>query len=333
MATPVAMQRVSGVPWVLQRSKTAPPGSVSPARVQFQKKPMATRKASEQSSTIDNTSSACSTTHSVVWSERSVPQTPDTESETDTFVSLERDNGNDDKKKGEEEDDDDEDEEDDDDDDGEEAEIVSYDMKQLMPKLREPAWDMVSRTHVSATSSTATTAATKTKTMSTITTAAAAPPIPPKAPGRSRDVSKGSSREASSDRSDVHPPRTSSLETRASEGDRKPNPHPNPLQMHKVRRPIQISVAREVSVRRPPGGGAGGHNANSSPASGAAATVRPMPKYQPDAVAHHPAPVFSKQPLRPKVVEVRNRKSTLVVLDGSSPATSRESLPLPTRLS
>ncbi|KAF1352205.1 hypothetical protein BDV97DRAFT_348961 [Delphinella strobiligena] len=310
MATPVAIHRVSAVPRIqLRRSATAPPGAMSPSVEQ------ATEQR-QQPQAADNTSSACSTSHSTIWSEASVPATPDTDSDTETFMSVD-------------------DDDDDDDDDGEEADIVSCDAKPLKPTLKEPQWTMIkTRTDIPIIST-------------------APPPIPPKAPGRSAASSRDVSRErltpqASQEHESQFPPRTTSLGSLGGSRDPSPNPegrqvaagpagqqrphaptraqtepHPHPLKMHQVHRPVQISVARRVSVRRPSG--------PSVPSPGLG--VRRAEPSRGETTAA-PVSMYSKQPLRPTLVEVRNRKSTLVVLDSSSaPAstsTSNESLFPPT---
>jgi hypothetical protein len=114
-----------------------------------------------------------------------------------------------------------------------------------------------------------------------------APPIPPKALGRQSPPAFELEQHAAMI-SRPHPPRTSSLDDTAVK-----------------RRTIgpTIGIARKISVvrRAPPGG----------------LTV-PSPARAKSPAALDPTtpmPVFSKQPLRPKLVDVRNRKSTLVVLD------------------
>ncbi|KAI4722704.1 hypothetical protein E4T48_00991 [Aureobasidium sp. EXF-10727] len=120
-----------------------------------------------------------------------------------------------------------------------------------------------------------------------------APPIPPKALGRqSPPVFKLEQQAASLDR--PHPPRTSSLDDVATKRNTQIGP--------------QIGIARKISVvRRAP---APSRLSVPSPAQMKSSAVL-------DPTA--PMPVFSKQPLRPKLVDVRNRKSTLVVLDEASP--------------
>ena len=265
------MQRVSGVPQILRRSKTAPPGGMSPTRAQLgsnEQKPTERPLPKEQQppgpvQQAAEDASATSTRHSPIWSETSLPATPDTSSETDTFMSLDAN------------DDDDEEVE-------EEAEIVTYNTKSLMPTLREPNWDMVTPTAATSNS--------------------AAPPIPPKAPSRT-------SRETSQERIDSYPPRTSSFDSDAQQRSQRlqEGTHPHPLQMNQVHRPAQISIARQVSVRR------------SSVAQGNRVS-RAVP------VVVEPSPVFSKQPLRPRVVEVRNRKSTMIVMESTSALASKENL-------
>lgn len=273
MATPVAIHRVSAAPprILLRRSHTAPPGAISPGPAQFDTKEKMPQRQQQQEAG-DNTASACSTRNSPMWSEASLPATPDTtSSDTATFMSFN--------------DDDDEEEEYE----VSEAQIVTHDSKAFKPTLKEPSWEMITRSP-SSTSSTA-----------------LPPPIPPKAPGRA-------SREPSRERLDQHPPRTSSLDSSNSGGKQSAAPqqhiitqsqvHPNPLQSHQVRRPVQISIARQISVRPP----------------GASQSQQKTPMSV--------QPVYSKQPLRPKVVEVRNRKSTMIVLESasSSASVSRESL-------
>ena len=116
----------------------------------------------------------------------------------------------------------------------------------------------------------------------------AAPPIPPKALGRQSPPAFELEREAKTiDR--PHPPRTSSLDDVTAAKRKTIGP--------------TIGIARKISVvrRAPPGG----------------LTVSPPAKNKSTAALDPttPMPVFSKQPLRPKLVDVRNRKSTMVVLD------------------
>lgn len=116
----------------------------------------------------------------------------------------------------------------------------------------------------------------------------AAPPIPPKALGRrSPPAFELEQQAAIIDR--PHPPRTSSLDDTAAK--------------RKTRTGPQIGIARQISVvRRTPPGGLG---------------VPSPAKAKSPAMINPTAPMsgFSKQQLRPKLVDVRNRKSTLVVLD------------------
>lgn len=117
-----------------------------------------------------------------------------------------------------------------------------------------------------------------------------APPIPPKAPGRSSPPAFDREEQAAM-LSRPHPPRTSSLDDVAAK--------------RKTRTGPQIGIARKVSVVR-------------RPSPGRLSVPAPSPaKHQSLAVVdpNAPLPVFSKQPLRPKLVDVRNRRSTLVVLD------------------
>ncbi|CAD0096150.1 unnamed protein product [Aureobasidium vineae] len=120
-----------------------------------------------------------------------------------------------------------------------------------------------------------------------------APPIPPKALGRqSPPVFELEQQAASLDR--PHPPRTSSLDDVAA----KRQTHIGP----------QIGIARKISVVR------------RAPAPSRLSVPSPAQVKSPAALdPTTPMPVFSKQPLRPKLVDVRNRKSTLVVLDEASP--------------
>ncbi|KAL1303364.1 hypothetical protein AAFC00_006761 [Neodothiora populina] len=338
MATPVAIHRVSGVPRVqLRRSHTAPPGALSPSSAEQSLQPSKMRQ--QQQAALDNTASSvyCSTSGgSPMWSETSdVPATPDTTTETDTFMSL----------------DDDEEEDDDYDDDGEEPEIVTYDTKSLRPTFKEPTWDMITPQSTQNTTSKQPT--------TTRSSSPPPPPIPLKAPGRSV------SREASQERiqqlqqqESQFPPRSSSLGSlearsaiaRSAEGpsprreavkrastlppiqtqiqtqaqaagpqsahsQSAREPHPRPLQSHAVNtgRPVQTGIARTVSVRRPTTVIAAAARAGAGPRSANALSS-----------AHHsstlvqPVSMYSKQPLRPQLVEVRNRKSTIVVLEGSS---------------
>lgn len=301
IATPIAMQRASGIiiPRVqLRRSHTAPPGGLSPGDLHSGQQQQR-RQQQQQQAAATNLSSACSPSNSPMWSEASdLPATPDTTTETSTYVSL-----------GGEETDDDED-----------VDIVTYDQKPLKPVLNEPSWEML------------------TKSTTACSTADGPPPIPPKAPGRAN--SREPSRERLDEvRQERFPPRssslnsmeTSSLETPSAQGETKRpttqaplsaqgppafrEAHPNPLQMNAPQplqqRAVQMGVARKVSVRRP----AGSHPGPSS--RSAQATVA------------QPVSMYSKQPLRPQLVEVRNRKSTMIVLDSSSSASvSKESLPL-----
>ncbi|CAD0013364.1 unnamed protein product [Aureobasidium pullulans] len=116
----------------------------------------------------------------------------------------------------------------------------------------------------------------------------AAPPIPPKALGRRSPPAFELEQQAATINR-PHPPRTSSLDDTAAK--------------RKTRTGPQIGIARQISVvRRPQPGGL----TVPSPAK-----VKSPAMIDPSA----PMPVFSKQPLRPKLVDVRNRKSTLVVLD------------------
>lgn len=267
IATPVAMQRVSAVaPRILRRSHTAPPGAMNAPLAEPYIKDVQQQQAG------DNTYSACSTHNSPMWSEASLPATPDTTSDDTEMVGSPLGY----------------------DDDDEKAEIVVCEAKPIKPTLR----------------------ITTTRTPTTET----APPIPPKAPGRSYSSELLGQHE----RRIQHPPRTSSLDSCHGDAAHSPQPpgqgqsksHPNPLQMHRVRQPVQISMARQVSVRRP----SGTHRESSS-----------SKQQVPTIVA--PTAVFSKQPLRPRVVEVRNRKSTIVVFEdaSSSASVSRESLvPMPT---
>jgi hypothetical protein len=114
-----------------------------------------------------------------------------------------------------------------------------------------------------------------------------APPIPPKALGRQSPPAFERERQVTTiDR--PHPPRTSSLDDTAAK-----------------RRTIgpTIGIARKISVVR-----------RASP--GGLTVPSPAKAKSPAALdPTTPMPVFSKQPLRPKLVDVRNRKSTLVVLD------------------
>lgn len=114
-----------------------------------------------------------------------------------------------------------------------------------------------------------------------------APPIPPKAPGRCSPPAFELEQAAMIDR--PHPPRTSSLDDTAAK--------------RKTRSGPQIGIARQVSVVRR--GSPGGLSVPSPAKAQSPSIVDPSA----------PVPVFSKQPLRPKLVDVRNRKSTLVVLD------------------
>lgn len=249
MATPVPMYRASGGPRLLQRSKTAPPGAISPARQHFEQQ--------QQQQQTANTSTAGSEA-SPIWSESSLPPTPTTaSSDTETFVSFDY-GGSDD-----------------------EAEIVTYHhAKPMMPNFKTPAWDMPKETPAVPEAP------------------PPAPPIPPKAPGRAnsppRDVSVPRLNGLSQ-----HPPRTSSLGNEEHKV-RQQQVQQNQSQIQ-IHRPVQISIARQVSVvRRPTAAG----KAKGSQARDLS------PKTE-------PSPVFSKQPLRPKVVEVRNRKSTMIVLDSA----------------
>jgi hypothetical protein len=114
-----------------------------------------------------------------------------------------------------------------------------------------------------------------------------APPIPPKALGRQSPPAFEPEEQAVAINR-PHPPRTSSLDDTAAK--------------RKTIGPT-IGIARKISVvrRAPPGG----------------LTVPSPAKAKSPAALDPttPMPVFSKQPLRPKLVDVRNRKSTLVVLD------------------
>lgn len=114
-----------------------------------------------------------------------------------------------------------------------------------------------------------------------------APPIPAKALGRQSPPAFEVERQAATiDR--PHPPRTSSLDDVAAK--------------RKTIGPT-IGVARKISVvRRAPQGGLSVPSPAKAKSPAALDPTTPMP-------------VFSKQPLRPKLVDVRNRKSTLVVLD------------------
>jgi hypothetical protein len=115
-----------------------------------------------------------------------------------------------------------------------------------------------------------------------------APPIPPKALGRqSPPTFKVKPQAATIER--PHPPRTSSLDDTAAK--------------RKTIGPT-IGVARKISVVR-----------RGAPAGGLSVPSPAKPKSPAALDPTTPVPVFSKQPLRPKLVDVRNRKSTLVVLD------------------
>ncbi|KAI5265287.1 hypothetical protein E4T47_08581 [Aureobasidium subglaciale] len=115
-----------------------------------------------------------------------------------------------------------------------------------------------------------------------------APPIPPKALGRrSPPAYEPEQKETMIAR--PHPPRTSSLDDNAAKRKTMIGP--------------QIGIARKISVVRR--GTPGGLTVPSPAKARSPAALDPTT----------PMPVFSKQPLRPKLVDVRNRKSTLVILD------------------
>ncbi|KAH0259673.1 hypothetical protein KCU91_g15075, partial [Aureobasidium melanogenum] len=116
-----------------------------------------------------------------------------------------------------------------------------------------------------------------------------APPIPPKALGRRSPPSFELEKQAATINR-PHPPRTSSLDDNAAKRKTQIGP--------------QIGIARKISVVR-----------RAAPNSRLSVPSPPQAKSPAALDPTSPMPVFSKQPLRPKLVDVRNRKSTLVVLD------------------
>ncbi|KAK6001712.1 hypothetical protein QM012_002202 [Aureobasidium pullulans] len=115
-----------------------------------------------------------------------------------------------------------------------------------------------------------------------------APPIPPKALGRQSPAFGLEKQAATINR--PHPPRTSSLDDNAAKRKTQIGP--------------QIGIARKISVVR-----------RAAPNSRLSVPSPPQASSPAALDPTSPMPVFSKQPLRPKLVDVRNRKSTLVVLD------------------
>ncbi|GAB7349892.1 hypothetical protein MBLNU459_g0584t1 [Dothideomycetes sp. NU459] len=278
MATPVPIYRASGGPRLLQRSQTAPPGAVSPGRARF-----------EQQQRTANTSTAGSE-NSPLWSETSLPPTPTTASDAETFISL--DYG---------------------DEDDEDVEIVTYHhAKPMIPHFKDVAWDMTTRAPP---------------------VPVAPPPIPPKAASRGnsppRTDTSALANAAPQPAARQHPlqqhplqqhplqqhpmpyrpPRTSSLGNEEHKARQQQQQQQQQQQAAQAHRPIQISVARQVSVvRRPSAASLAQVQAQQQQQQQQARSFSPKSQ---------PAPVFSKQPLKPKVVEVRNRKSTVVVLDSA----------------
>ncbi|KAG9944373.1 hypothetical protein KCU85_g7977, partial [Aureobasidium melanogenum] len=116
-----------------------------------------------------------------------------------------------------------------------------------------------------------------------------APPIPPKALGRRSPPSFELEKQAATINR-PHPPRTSSLDDNVAKRKTQIGP--------------QIGIARKISVVR-----------RAAPNSRLSVPSPPQAKSPAALDPTSPMPVFSKQPLRPKLVDVRNRKSTLVVLD------------------
>jgi hypothetical protein len=123
-----------------------------------------------------------------------------------------------------------------------------------------------------------------------------APPIPAKALGRcSPQPLVKDKQQAGATRSHrPHPTRTSSLDDSTTTASKQ-----------KPRTTPQIGIARKISVVR-----------RAAPAAVGLAVSSAAPTQTPQTIElKSPLPVLSKQPLRPKLVDVLNRKSTLVVLD------------------